>query len=271
MKTGLHPLETALLAVFVTLLALALFGPALAQPADHHAFADARAWQGIPFALDVLSNLPFLAAAILGFAALRRVPAAAMPAAQRGLAALFLAGLAVTAAGSAWYHWQPDDTGLAVDRLGMVLAFAGLLGLAVADRISSRAGIACSIVVLLAGPLSVWVWSASGNVMPWAVVQFGGMLLVCLLALRRPLPTALGLRLGLVIAVYALAKLLELGDHQVFEATGGLVSGHSLKHVVAALAAWPVISALNAASGSGHNAVQRARDASFGIKPARNA
>ncbi len=271
MKTRLLPPETALLAAFAALLAIALLGPAMAQPADHHAFADRRTWLGIPFAMDVLSNLPFLAAGLLGFTALRRAPAGAVQGAQRGLAALFFAGLILTAAGSAWYHWQPDDAGLFIDRCGMVLAFAGLLGLAVADRISSRAGMATALAVLLAGPLSVWVWSATGNVLPWAVVQFGGMLLVCVLAMRKPLDSALGLRLGLLIAVYALAKLLELGDHRVFEASGGLVSGHSLKHLAAAFAAWPVIDALKTACGSGHNAVQRARGASFGIKPARNA
>jgi hypothetical protein len=33
--------------------------------------------------------------------------------------ALFFTGLLLTAAASSWYHWQPDDAGLAVDRCGM--------------------------------------------------------------------------------------------------------------------------------------------------------
>jgi hypothetical protein len=44
-----------------------------------------------------------------------------------------------------------------------------------------------------------------------------------------------------VIAFYAVAKLLELGDHAVYAWSHGLVSGHSLKHVVAAMAAIPVL------------------------------
>jgi hypothetical protein len=47
-----------------------------------------------------------------------------------------------------------------------------------------------------------------------------------------------------VIFFYALAKLFELGDVTIFEATGHIVSGHTLKHLAAALAAWPVIRAL---------------------------
>jgi hypothetical protein len=62
--------------------------------------------------------------------------------------------------------------------------------------------------------------------------------------LRRRHLGALGVHLGALIAIYALAKLFELGDEAVFHATGDAVSGHSLKHVTAAFAVWPVWSAL---------------------------
>ncbi|MGL6204168.1 MAG: hypothetical protein ACRC2X_07620, partial [Giesbergeria sp.] len=62
------------------------------------------------------------------------------------------------------------------------------------------------------------------------------------------------LRLGAVIAWYGAAKLLELGDHAVFEATGQWVAGHSLKHLAAAAAAWPVLRALHSVTGRGHGA-----------------
>ena len=91
----------------------------------------------------------------------------------------------MTAAASGIYHWRPDDAGLVIDRLGMVVVFAGLLGLAAADRAGPRAGVLLAVVVLLLGPLSVWTWSATGNVLPWVVVQFGGMLLVLWLAACR--------------------------------------------------------------------------------------
>ena len=45
--------------------------------------------------------------------------------------------------------------------------------------------------------------------------------------------------------LYARAKALEFGDHAVFAWTQGWVSGHSLKHVMAALAAWPVIAVMH--------------------------
>ena len=58
--------------------------------------------------------------------------------------------------------------------------------------------------------------------------------------------------LGAVIAWYGAAKLLELSDHAVYEATGQWVAGHSLKHLAAAEAAWPVLRALHSVTARGH-------------------
>lgn len=247
MKLNLEKSERLLLAALLVLLLLAIFGPAVAQPAHHHDFADQRGWGFIPCALDVLSNLPFALWGIAGLACLSRQGRFAVPAvntAQRSLAALFFAGLLLTTAASACYHWRPDDAGLAIDRLGMLVAFAGLLGLAAADRVSARAGLVLSPAVLLLGAASVWLWAESGNVLPWALVQFGGMALVLWLACLKPLPGALAVRWGQLILIYAVAKLFEQADALVYMLSAEMISGHSLKHVVASCAAWPVMEAM---------------------------
>lgn len=251
LRQNLSRAEAGLLLGMAALLALALFGPMLPASAHQHTLADQRALWGIPCALDVLSNLPFAIAGLWGLVTLRRVAPGMLDAPSRALASLFFAGLVCTAAGSALYHWQPQDAGLLWDRLGMVLPFAGLLGLAAASRVSARAGAAAAGTVLLAGPLAVLWWSHSGNLLPWAVVQLGGMLVVLALACLPRRDGALALHLGAVMALYALAKLFEAADHAVFEATGQAVSGHSLKHVLAAAAAWPVLAALAALRHSG--------------------
>jgi hypothetical protein len=134
--------------------------------------------------------------------------------------------------------------GLAVDRAGMAVAFAGVLGLAAAERISLRAAPWVWSVVLLAGLIAIMLNYAMGVMAPWIAVQFGGMAVVLWAAAQPRRAGAVGVRWGVVIAIYVVAKCLELGDEAVFHATGGLVSGHSLKHVVASLAALPVIAAL---------------------------
>ena len=243
----LEKYELALLGAVLALLAAAIVAPTVAQSAQHHHFADQRAWAWIPCAADVLSNLTFLLWGVLGLTLLSKQGRGVghrPVAASRGLMALFFAGLVVTAFMSAFYHWQPDNAGLAFDRLGMVVAFGGLMGLAAAGRVSVRAGELLALAVLLLGPLSIWVWSASGNVLPWAVLQFGSMGLVLCLAGLKPLPGAPAIRWGWVIVIYALAKCFEIADEGVFAATSQWVSGHSLKHVVASFAAWPVVFAV---------------------------
>lgn len=249
--TALSRAEAALLALALVLLALACWGPVLPPSAHQHDFADQRTLWGIPFALDVLSNLPFAAAGLWGLAALRRLPPGSTDATSRACAQIFFAGLVCTAAGSARYHGLPADTGLLWDRLGMVLPFAGLLGLAATGRVSERAGLAAVVAMLLAGPVAVGWWARTGNLMPWAVVQLGGMAVVLVLAALPRRQGALPVHLAAVIAMYAVAKLFEAADHSVFDATGQWVSGHSLKHVLAAGAAWPVLLAVAAARQGG--------------------
>jgi hypothetical protein len=252
-----HPLsraEIALLAGFAALLVLALAGPAVHQPGNYHHFADQRTLWQLPMALDVLSNLPFALAGLAGWIALWRQPARALENVQRGMAALFFTGLLLAAAGSAWYHLAPDEAGLAVDRCAMAVAFAGLLGWLAADRVDERAGAWLGLALLLLGPVAARGALHTGNVLPWAVLQFGGMALILVLALRHPRDGTAPIRWGLVLLAYAVAKVLELGDQQVFALTSQWVSGHTLKHVVAALAALPLILALGRQGESRQNA-----------------
>ena len=239
--------EILLLAAAALLAAVALLAPGVGQPAGFHAFAEQRALWGIPHALDVLSNLPFALAGLAGLAVLPRVPAAALPPVQRRCARLFFAGLLVTAAGSSWYHLAPHDPGLVIDRLSMSVAFAGLLGLVAACGVSERAGRVLMAALLVCAPVAVLQWYVTGNLLSWALVQGAGMVLIVLVAAFAPHPAqGLDVRWAFVLLAYAVAKLFEVGDHQVFDATGQWLSGHTLKHVVAAFAAWPVIAALAA-------------------------
>jgi hypothetical protein len=235
--------ERALLAACIAAVLIALLAPGFDGAGLHtHDFADRRGAWGIPCAADVLSNLPFALFGLWGLVRLVRWPDAGPPAA-RACAALFFGGLVLTAVGSSIYHAHPDDAGLLWDRGAMAVAFAGLLGLAACERVSARAGRGLAALALAGGLLAVAHWRTTGDVLPWGVLQFGGMLLVLVLATLRPVAGALGLRLGAVVLVYAAAKAFEMADVAVFEFTRGLMSGHTLKHLLASLAALPVLAA----------------------------
>lgn len=232
----------------VAWLAVGLWAPALSLPPEYHQFADARTWLGLPCAADVLSNAAFALAGVWLWWRAMQVPHPSLPglpSVQWAAVMLTGAGLLLTAAGSSVYHWHPDDLGLVIDRMGMGVAFAGLLGVAVADRIGDRAALALTGAVLLLAPLAAALAWQADNATPWLVLQAGGLLVLLALAWCPALPGRLAVPWGWVVAVYALAKLLELGDQAVFGWTHGLVAGHTLKHVVAACAIWPLCAALS--------------------------
>lgn len=229
-------------------LALAAFGwgifaPPLQQPQAYHLFADARAFLGVPNAWDTLSNLAFLLVGALGHAFLWRERASGSSerfAAPREMRPywVFFAGVALTSAGSAWYHLAPDDARLVWDRLPMTIAFMSLVAAVVSERISVRAGSLLLWPLVLLGLASVvyWRWSALAgfeNLRPYLAVQFGSIAVVLAIAgLYRSRYTH-GAVIFALAAAYGIAKVAEAFDREVFE-LGQWMSGHTLKHLAAA-------------------------------------
>ena len=88
-----------------------------------------------------------------------------------------------------------------------------------------------------------WIWSERagvGGLRLYGLVHFYPMLLIPLLmGLFAPRYTR-GRDLLAVLAIYAVALVAERLDREVF-AAGGWISGHSVKHVLAAVAAgWAI-------------------------------
>lgn len=216
-------------------LALALLLPPLVPPQDYHDFVDTRTLLGIPRALDVLSNLGFLAAGGLGLLALALRRTSLHPSLTASLATFF-AGVLLTAFGSAYYHWAPDDARLLWDRLPMALAFSGVFGCLGCSRVSGRAGWAALATALAYSLVSVWLWSSTGNLSFYALMQFGGLTWIAVAWIggeKRPLDFPWGSLLGFCLA----AKFFETFDAQTLAWTSGLFSGHSVKHFLVAMGA----------------------------------
>ena len=242
-----------LLAVAVLVaIACGWYGP-IAQWADYHEFADLRPWLGIPNAANVLSNAPFAFIGAWGLWVLLRRQRVTNGVSIESPWVLFCVALIFTALGSALYHWTPDNRLLITDRLPIAWACATLLCAFLAERVNARWA---SPWVLALGwvlaTLSVlhWVWTehrSQGDLRAYLFVQFLPMLLI---------PLALGLRLKplrsdavpaalwwLVLGFYALAKVMEMADRWIFDATQ-FTSGHTLKHLLAAASAACLVHAL---------------------------
>jgi hypothetical protein len=237
----LRVLPSALL--FALVVAWLAHGP-VHQLAAYHAFADRRALAGIPNAADVLSNLAIAAAGLWGLWLTRtRAARVALGTAWPGFA-LFFTALALTALGSGYYHWAPDNARLVWDRLPIALACAGLIAGARAATVAPRQGpwAVAALAALAVASVQWWTWTdARGfdDLGPYLLFQAAPVVLVPFWqASARSSPRERWL-FALAILLYALAKAAEMADRAVLDALG--VSGHTLKHLFAAAAAFALV------------------------------
>jgi hypothetical protein len=234
--------------VGVMVVVTAFVPPVPQDPAYHH-FADARPALGVPNFLNVVSNLAFLAVGALGLGFLARDARRGGGAAGGGRAERrpywpFFTGVALTAVGSGYYHWQPDSGALFWDRLPMTLAFMALLASVIGERISGRAGGRLLWPLLLVGGLSTLYWHATeqrgaGDLRPYGLVQFGTMVLVPLILLLFPARYTGAAYYWLSFGCYGLAKVAEYFDQGLLRLTA--VSGHTWKHLAAAASAYWIL------------------------------
>lgn len=212
------------------------------QPQSYHDFADQRTLFGIPRAMDVLSNIAFLVSGLLGLWFVARA-GKTLDAGTRWAFAILFFGLALTSAGSAYYHLDPDNQRLVFDRLPMIVAMAGCVGAVVADRLGGAS--AWAITALLAvGLWTVHHWSVSeelgqGDLRWYGLYQGLTMIVVALLLVLFPSRNDATMAFVLAGAGNIAAKIFELLDKPIF-ALGGIISGHTLKHLSAGLAFLPV-------------------------------
>jgi len=220
------------------------FGP-LAQWPAYHDFADTRSLGPIPRAGDVLSNLAILFAGLWAASLARRVT---LSSDERPAYRWFVIGAILTAFGSAYYHWDPTNARLVWDRAPMAVLATGIIGLVLADRVAPALGRAALLPIGLLAAASVALWGVTeslgrGDLWLYLVVRIGAVVAVLgLLIFRRTRHTA-AILVWAAVACDAFETAAERLDWPIWRATGGLVSGHNLKHlfsggVIACVAAW---------------------------------
>lgn len=214
--------------------------PRIPQDPAYHLFADARPVLGVPGGLNVLSNAAFAVVALGGLRLLLRGHAMVRERAERWAWIVFFLGVGLTSLGSTWYHLAPSNGTLVWDRLPMAIAFLALLAATVAERVGPELGARLLGPMVLVGIGGVLFWAATeragaGDLRPYVLVQFFPMIAIpLLLFLYRPRYSH-GWLYGVVLGLYALAKGAEVTDAGILRMTGW-VSGHTLKHLLAAAA-----------------------------------
>lgn len=223
--------EWALAAVVLVPLVLILTRPTIPQDLAFHAFADDRAWWGIPSFQNVVSNLPFL---LIGAAGLLVCSGSAPTGATRSWVVFFF-GVALVSLGSAWYHWAPDNKTLVWDRLPIVIAFMGLFSALVSEQLGTRVERAILAPAVALGIASVAWWAYADDLRVYVWCQAAPLLAIVFVLIAYPRKYTHRAYLAYALAAYLLAKVAEFQDREVYALTAQAMSGHTLKHLLAAL------------------------------------
>ncbi len=217
--------------VIITLVALIFIEP-ISQDLSYHQFADKRTILGVNNFFDVASNLPFLITGLLGISYLYR---------NWGVSSswswlILFVSIFFVALGSSYYHLNPENKTLTWDRLPMSIGFMALFVITLTDYVNNKLEKWLLIPMCLVGITSVIYWHITDDLRIYAWVQFVSMaLLLIIISVYKPshLQTKY---LIYAFILYTFSKLAEHFDQQIYELIGQIVSGHTLKHLLAATA-----------------------------------
>ena len=231
-----YPLRFGAIFLVVFIAIIKIFSmPPISQDPAYHFFADMRTYGGIPNIGNVASNAGFVIAGIVGLIRIRlnKISFA------KFMWMFFFAAVIGVGFGSAYYHWRPTNNTLFWDRLPMTMSFGALIACICGERFGDRIGEQMFRPMVSAGVLSVIYWWISeiigaGDLRLYVLIQYLPMILLPLVLIFFPNNAKRDRMYWAILAAYLLAKFFEMQDAAIFNSTYNLISGHSLKHLVAA-------------------------------------
>ncbi|XP_052140019.1 uncharacterized protein LOC127759841 [Oryza glaberrima] len=231
----------AAVTIFVVLM---LVTPAIPQNEEYHDFADQRRlFLGIPNTLNVISNIPFFFVGVVGLVLCHYKNYFRLNSqGELWSWTLFFAGVTAVAFGSSYYHLKPNDATLVWDRLPMTIAFTSVMAIFIIERVDDRAGTKSLAPLVIAGALSIMYWRFFDDLRPYAVIQFVPCIAIPVMAIVIPPMYTHSSYWLWAAGFYLLAKVEEAADKPIYKWTHQIVSGHTLKHLAAAMV--PVFLAL---------------------------
>lgn len=233
-RSGWREAALAVLLLAPLLYLFLLHGGPILQDRGYHLFADARAFLGLPNFGNVVSNLPFLLVGVLG---LERCLRAAGCGARLSWT-VFFAAVASVSFGSAYYHLAPDDDALVWDRLPMAVAFMALFAALLAEHLSPTLERPVLALACASGVAAVALWKITGDLRLYLWVQLAPFLAIFFLLAAHPARYSHRHYFLYGAGFYALAKIAEYYDHEIYALSAEAISGHCLKHLLAAAASF---------------------------------
>lgn len=221
---------------------LAFYFSPITQSRYFYNYSDQRSLLGIPHFWNVFSNLGFLLVGYAGLHAMRHNLLTIIPQFSSAYQ-LFFVSLIGAFIGSSFYHYSPDPFSLMLDRIPITIGFCSLYCIVLAEHISLKLGKAMMLPIIAYGITSVVYWymtdalTGRGDMAAYILVQLLPIIHIPLIIGLYPSRVGNARYYLVALGIYILAKLAESNDDEIFSLLQG-VSGHSLKHVLAALAAF---------------------------------
>lgn len=237
-----------LIIAFLSVIGVMMLGPVSQNP-EYHIFTDQRTFFGIPNAWNVLSNLPFIIFGFFGLNSILRSHKMKLINEKKTAYIMFFAGVSMIAVGSGYYHLSPGNDTLVWDRLPMTIAFMALLSIIISEFTNSHMNKYTLWPFIFIGIFSVVYWhiterQGEGDLRLYILVQFFPMLAipVILLFFKSKFNNVSGY--WLLFCSYIFAKIFEYFDEAIQDILV-LFSGHTLKHLTAALGIFFLLKSYN--------------------------
>ncbi len=232
--------QLLLISIALSLFVALFFMAPIAQDQAYHQFSDINTLLSIPNFWNVISNFPFIFVGLVGLNLLSKGTPRGSLAELRMAYITFFIGLIITGFGSSYYHWNPNNASLVWDRLPMTISFMAFFTVVLGENISITLAKRLFYPLLAIGIFTVIYWimtesNGAGDLRPYVLVQFLPVIMIPLILWLYPSPFGGQRYIVMVLAAYVVAKLMEHFDHEIHGLLGGIMSGHPIKHVVAAV------------------------------------
>lgn len=221
----------------------------LAQDLTYHQFKDQRTLLGLPNFWNVITNLPFFFVGMAGLYSIFQTDKMMLIPELKMAYILFFSSVSLIAFGSGYYHLSPGNETLGWDRLPMTVAFMALFSIIVAEFISLRISQLLLWPLVAFGIFSIFYWHyteghGEGDLRLYLLVQFLPVLLIPLILLLFKAKFTNTSGYWILLSAYIVAKIFEYFDIAVHDSFL-LLSGHSIKHLVAALGVFFLLKSYN--------------------------
>ncbi len=229
----------------ILIAALFIIVEPIPQPQIYYNFSDKNNYFGINNFWNVISNIPFLVVGLMGLVLDRNKKLIHENYLITPVYSIFFLGVFLTSFGSSWFHLNPNNETLVWDRLPMTIGFMALTIGLLSEYLNRELQKQLLYPLLFVGLVSVVYWhiteqAGHGDLRLYVLVQFLPIIIIPVIALTHKARFSHSRELIGVVTFYVLAKLAEQYDQAIHEMLG-VISGHTIKHLLAAIATYLVL------------------------------